>query len=128
MSSKFLTAKYLGGLYLMSPLLLILPGCATRSWVSEQLNPVETRMTSIEQQISGTDARLVNLVSVQLKPLGTRVDNIEQRVSGVENRLASAESNILEIGSETEKALREFKNLRLERRLVRYEAGGLIQA
>jgi len=118
MSSKILTAKNMAGLYLLSPLLLILPGCATRSWVTEQLKPVGTRMTNIEQRISGTDARLVDLVSVQLKPIGTRVDNIGQRVSGVENRLASAESDISEIGSVTEKALREFKNLRLKKRLV----------
>ncbi len=125
MSSKFLTAKNLRGFNLMIPLLLILPGCATRSWVSEQLKPVGTRMATIEQQISetdsrlsGTHARLANLVSEQLKPFGTRVTSVEERMSGVENRLASAESDISEVGSETEKALREFKNLRLERRLV----------
>ena len=118
MSTKIVTAKNMAGLYLISPLLLILPGCATRSWVSEQLKPVGTRMTNIEQRISGTDARLVNLVSVQLKPIGTRVASVEERMSGVENRLASAEGDISNIGSETEKALRDFKNLRLERRLV----------
>ncbi len=125
MSSKFLTAKNLRGLYLMSPLLLVLPGCATRSWVSEQLNPVGTRMTKIEQRmsetdsrLSGTDARLASLVSVQLKPLGTRVAGIEQRMSGAENRLTSAERDISQVGAKTDETLRELKNLRLERRLV----------
>jgi OOP family OmpA-OmpF porin len=125
MSSKILTDKYLAGLYLMIPLLLILPGCATRSWVSEQLNPVGTRMTKIEQQmsetesrLSRTDARLATLDSKQLKPLGARVAGIEQRVSGVEDRMASAETNIFEMGSKTDEALKELKKLRLERRLV----------
>ncbi len=118
MSSKLFTAKIMTGLYLLSPLSLILPGCATRSWVTEQMKPVGTRMTNIEQRITGTDARLVDLVSVQLKPMGRRVDNIGQRVSDVENRLASAESDISEVDSKTEKVLREFKNLRLEKRVV----------
>jgi len=115
MLSKIVTAKNLSGLYLMSPLLLVLPGCiATRGWVSEQLNPVGTRMTKIEQRmsetdsrLSGTDARLANLVSVQLKPYGTRVANLEQRMSGAEDRLTSAERDISQIS-----------NLRLQRRLV----------
>ncbi len=116
MASKILTAKNFGGLYLMIPLLLILPGCiATRGWVSEQLKPVGTRMTNVEQrmsetesQLAGTDARLANSVSVQLKPLGTRVGGIEQRISAAEDRLTSAERDISS----------DFKNIRLERRLV----------
>ncbi len=116
MASKILTAKNLGGLYLMIPLLLILPGCiATRNWVSEQLNPVGTRMTNIEQRMSetesrlaGTNERLADLVSVQLNPLGTRVGGIEQRMSAAEDRLTSAERDISS----------DFKNIRMERRLV----------
>jgi len=132
MSSKFLTAKNLRGLYLMSPLLLVLPGCATRSWVSEQLNPVGTRMTKIEQRVSGTeswvsgaDVRINHLVSEQLKPLGARVAGIEQRMSGAEDRLTntedrltSGESDINQVRSKADKTLSDFKNLRLERRLV----------
>ncbi len=119
MSSKIFTAKILGRLYLMSPLLLILPGCiATRGWVSEQLKPVGTRMTNVEQRMSGTDASLAKMVSVQLKPLGTRVAGIEQRMSGAEDRLTSVERDISQVGSVTDKTLRDFKNLRLERRLV----------
>ncbi len=123
MSLKIITTKKLAGLYLLSPFLLVLPGClATRGWVSEQLKPVGTRVTNVEQQmsetqlrLSGRDQHLANLVSAQLKPLGTRVAGIDQRVSGVENRLASAEREISPVDVKT---LKDFKGLSLARRLV----------
>jgi outer membrane protein OmpA-like peptidoglycan-associated protein len=120
MLSKLLTAKTLGGLYLMSPLLLILPGClATRGWVSEQIKPVGTRMTNIEEKMALTDPQLAaNLVSQQVQPLKTRVTGVEQRVSGMEDRLASTESATSQVNSKADKILTEFKDLRLERRLV----------
>ena len=119
MSSKIIMAKNKIGLYLLSPLLLILPGCATRSWVSEQLNPVGTRMTKIEEKMALTNPQLAaNLVSQQVKPLKTRVISVEQRVSGVEDRLASTEREISQVSSKTDKTLKDFKDLRLSRRLV----------
>ena len=119
MLSKISTAQTLAGLYLISALLLFLPGClATRGWVSEQLKPVDTRMASIEREVSetksrlsGVDPRFAKAVATKLKHLDNRVVGTEQRVTGIENRLS-------QVSSKTEKTLTELKDFQLERRLV----------
>jgi OOP family OmpA-OmpF porin len=58
------------------------------------------------------------MVSQQVQPLKTRVNSIDQRVSGVEDRLASTEREIIQVSSKTDKTLKDFKDLRLSRRLV----------
>ncbi len=126
MLSKFSTSKNLAGLFLMSLLLLILPGClATRGWVNQQLKPVGTRVTNVEQEMSetksrvaGVDPRFAETVSQQLKHFGTRVASAETRVHGMENRLASTEHYIKQVSSKNGKTQMDFKDLRLERRLV----------
>ncbi len=126
MLSKFSTSKNLAGLFLMSLLLLILPGClANRGWVNQQLKPVGTRVTNVEQEMSetksrvaGVDPRFAETVSQQLKHFGTRVASAETRVHGMENRLASTEHYIKQVSSKNGKTQMDFKDLRLERRLV----------
>lgn len=126
MKPKILTAKPSMWLFLMSPLLLILPGCiATRSWVNEQLDPVGTRVSNLEQRVSSTesvvatgDAHYVGLITDQVNPVRNRVTAMEHQVSAMDDRLTSAERDIQQVGAKADVALVNYNDLRLERRLV----------
>lgn len=77
---------------LVAPLLcgIVLQGCvATRNWVTEQITPISSRVSSAEGRLGQTEGRL----------------------SGAEGRLA-------EVDAKAEKALSSLANLRLQRRFV----------
>lgn len=69
-----------------------LSGCATKSYVREQIEPVSQRVGALEAQLQQTDQTAkAALAEAQghtqrLDQLNSRVDGIEQRVQAQENR------------------------------------------
>ncbi len=69
-----------------------LSGCATKSYVQEQIAPVSQRVTTLETQLQQTDQTAkAALAEAQghtqrLDQLNSRVDSAEQRILSQENR------------------------------------------
>ncbi len=69
-----------------------LGGCATKSYVQEQIAPVAQRVTALETQLQQTDQTAkAALAEAQghtqrLDQLNSRVDSAEQRILAQENR------------------------------------------
>lgn len=69
-----------------------LGGCATKSYVREQIAPVSQRVDALEAQLQQTDQTAkAALAEAQghtqrLDQLNSRVDGVEQRVQAQENR------------------------------------------
>ncbi|MBB4617231.1 hypothetical protein [Sphingomonas abaci] len=87
----------------LSPLALVLlagpvlGGCATKSYVREQIAPVSARVDTLETQLQATDGTAkqalteAQAASAQAQQQGQRVDQINGRVDGVEQRLQEQE-------------------------------------
>lgn len=73
-------------------------GCATKSYVREQIAPVSQRVDTLEVRLQETDgvakAALAEAqaASGQLQANGQRLDQLTGRVDGVEQRLRAQES------------------------------------
>ncbi len=76
--------------------LLLLSGCiATRSWVGEQMSPVNDRIARLEGQLGQVDSRL----------------------PPIENRLAATEKQAAQAEAKADQGANRITNLRLEKRL-----------
>ena len=75
-----------------------LGGCATKSYVREQIAPVSQRGDSLEARLQATDGTAkqalteAQAASAQLQSTGQRVDQLNGRVDGVEQRLQAQEA------------------------------------
>ena len=75
-----------------------LGGCATKSYVREQIAPVSQRVDSLEARLQATDGTAkqalteAQAASAQLQSTGQRVDQLNGRVDGVEQRLQAQEA------------------------------------
>jgi outer membrane murein-binding lipoprotein Lpp len=91
-SSKFVPAMLIlvGGVGLS--------GCATKSYVREQIAPVSQRVDTLEARLQETDGTAkaalaeAQAASGQLQASGQRLDQLNGRVDGVEQRLQAQES------------------------------------
>jgi len=74
-----------------------LGGCATKSFVREQIAPVSQRVDSLEQRLQQTDGTAkqalaeAQAASGQSQANGQRLDQLTGRVDGVEQRLTVQE-------------------------------------
>lgn len=74
-----------------------LGGCATKSYVREQIAPVSDRVASLETKLQETDGTAkaalaeAQAASGQAQANGQRLDQLTGRVDGVEQRLAAQE-------------------------------------
>jgi murein lipoprotein len=75
-----------------------LSGCATKSYVREQIAPVSQRVDSLETRLQETDGTAkaalaeARAASGQLQGNGQRLDQLTGRVDSVEQRLQAQES------------------------------------
>ena len=75
-----------------------LGGCATKSYVREQIAPVSQRVDSLETRLQATDATAKSALaeapaaSQQSQGNGQRLDQLNGRVDSVEQRLQAQES------------------------------------
>jgi murein lipoprotein len=75
-----------------------LSGCATKSFVREQIAPVTQRVDTLETRLQETDGTAktalaeARAASGQLQNNGQRLDQLSGRVDGVEQRLQAQES------------------------------------
>ncbi|MDB5662159.1 MAG: hypothetical protein JWM38_2489 [Sphingomonas bacterium] len=75
-----------------------LGGCATKSYVREQIAPVSQRVDTLETRLQETDGTAkaalaeARAASGQLQNNGQRLDQLTGRVDGVEQRLQAQES------------------------------------
>jgi outer membrane murein-binding lipoprotein Lpp len=75
-----------------------LSGCATKSFVREQIAPVSQRVDTLEARLQETDGTAkaalaeARAASGQLQSNGQRLDQLTGRVDGVEQRLQAQES------------------------------------
>ncbi len=75
-----------------------LGGCASKSYVREQIAPVSQRVDTLETQLRQTDGTAkaalaeAQAASGQLQSAGQRLDQINGRVDGVEQRLQAQEA------------------------------------
>jgi murein lipoprotein len=87
-----------------SPLLLVtlasaigLGGCATKSYVREQIAPVNQRVSALETKLQETDGTAkqalqeAQAASGQAQNNGQRLDQLSSRVDGVDQRLTVQE-------------------------------------
>ena len=96
--SRFLLAVLLG-FFLTS-----LPGCvATRNWVREHIQPMETRISAGEERLDQTDGK---------------IDGMGRRISEVDGRISQVDGRVTQVDAKTEQALQRLANLRMERRLI----------
>ncbi|MEH3038196.1 MAG: hypothetical protein PGN23_17145 [Sphingomonas adhaesiva] len=74
-----------------------LAGCATKSYVREQVAPVSARVGALETQLQATDGTAkqalaeAQAASGQVQQHGQRLDQLNGRVDGVEQRLQEQE-------------------------------------
>lgn len=74
-----------------------LGGCATKSYVRDQIAPVSQRVDAIETQLQATDGTAkqalaeAQAASAQSQQHGQRLDQLNGRVDGVEQRLQQQE-------------------------------------
>jgi murein lipoprotein len=75
-----------------------LSGCATKSFVREQIAPVSQRVDSLETRLQTTDGTAkaalaeAQAATGQLQNSGQRIDQLTGRVDGVEQRLQAQEA------------------------------------
>ncbi|OWK29849.1 hypothetical protein [Sphingomonas mucosissima] len=75
-----------------------LGGCATKSYVREQIAPVSQRVDTLETRLQETDGTAkaalaeAQAASGQLQTSGQRLDQLNGRVDSVEQRLQAQES------------------------------------
>jgi outer membrane murein-binding lipoprotein Lpp len=75
-----------------------LGGCATKSYVREQVAPVSQRVDTLEAKLQETDGTAKSALaeaqaaSGQLQASGQRLDQLNGRVDGVEQRLQAQEA------------------------------------
>lgn len=75
-----------------------LGGCASKSYVREQIAPVSQRVDALETRLQETDGTAkqalteAQAASGQLQANGQRLDQINSRVDGVEQRLQAQEA------------------------------------
>jgi outer membrane murein-binding lipoprotein Lpp len=75
-----------------------LGGCASKSYVREQIAPVSQRVDTLEAKLQETDGTAkaalaeAQAASGQLQASGQRLDQLTGRVDGVEQRLQAQES------------------------------------
>jgi hypothetical protein len=75
-----------------------LGGCATKSYVREQIAPVSQRVDTLEVRLQETDGAAkaalaeARAASGQSQANGQRLDQLTGRVDGVEQRLSAQES------------------------------------
>ncbi|MDB5689856.1 MAG: hypothetical protein JWL91_1732 [Sphingomonas bacterium] len=75
-----------------------LSGCATKSFVREQIAPVSQRVDTLEARLQETDGTAkaalaeARAASGQLQNNGQRLDQLTGRVDGVEQRLQAQEA------------------------------------
>lgn len=75
-----------------------LGGCATKSYVREQIAPVSQRVDTLEAKLQETDSTAkaalaeAQAASGQLQTNGQRLDQLNGRVDGIEQRLRAQEA------------------------------------
>ncbi len=75
-----------------------LAGCASKSYVREQIAPVSQRVDTLEAKLQETDGTAkaalaeAQAASGQLQNSGQRLDQLTGRVDGVEQRLQAQEA------------------------------------
>ena len=75
-----------------------LGGCATKSYVREQIAPVSQRVDALEAKLNETDGTAKTALSQaqaasgQAQNNGQRLDQLSSRVDGLEQRMAQAQS------------------------------------
>lgn len=75
-----------------------LGGCATKSYVREQIAPVSQRVDTLEAKLQETDGTAkaalaeAQAASGQLQSSGQRLDQLNGRMDGVEQRLQAQEA------------------------------------
>jgi murein lipoprotein len=74
-----------------------LSGCATKSYVREQIQPVSERVGVLEQKLQETDGTAKSALaeaqaaSQQSQANGQRLDQLTGRVDGIDQRLSAQE-------------------------------------
>lgn len=68
-----------------------LSGCATKSYVREQIAPVSQRVDTLEARLQETDGT-AKAALAEAQANGQRIDQINGRVDGVEQRLQAQEA------------------------------------
>ncbi|GAA0462261.1 MULTISPECIES: hypothetical protein [Sphingomonas] len=68
-----------------------LSGCATKSYVREQIAPVSQRVDTLEARLQETDGT-AKAALAEAQANGQRLDQINGRVDGVEQRLQAQEA------------------------------------
>jgi outer membrane protein OmpA-like peptidoglycan-associated protein len=101
MISRFMSRKKIAAFVFVS-CLVPFQGCATRSWVGDQISPMNDRISKLEGQVGQVESRL---------------PAVENRLTAAENRIAQVTSKADETDAKADKALMNISNLRLERRL-----------
>lgn len=86
----------------LAPVVLVLgvavSGCATKSYVREQIAPVSQRVDTLEARLQETDTTAktalaeAQAASAQLQGNGQRLDQLNGRVDGMEQRMQAQES------------------------------------
>jgi murein lipoprotein len=66
-------------------------GCATKSYVREQIAPVSQRVDTLETRLQETDGT-AKAALAEAQANGQRLDQINGRVDGVEQRLQAQEA------------------------------------
>lgn len=90
-ASKFAPALLLAGA-------VALGGCATKSFVREQIAPVSQRVDTLEAKLQETDSTAKSALaeaqaaSGQLQQSGQRLDQLNGRVDSIEQRLQAQEA------------------------------------
>jgi outer membrane murein-binding lipoprotein Lpp len=75
-----------------------LGGCATKSYVRDQIAPVSQRVDALEAKLNETDGTAKSALSQaqaaagQAQNNGQRLDQLSSRVDGLEQRMAQAQS------------------------------------
>ena len=98
-----ISTKFLSGLVIAVPALL-LQGCvATQDWVREQLTPTESRVGKLEGD---------------LQQMSTRLAATENRLASAEGRIGQVDAKVDQVSTKADKALNSISNLRLDRKLL----------
>jgi len=94
-------------LWLVSALAIIIvigtSGCATKKYVGEQIVPVTDRISKAESRLGQTEGQIVKL---------------EERATAQEGKISKVEGDLSKIDAKAERALANFSNLKLERRVT----------
>ena len=94
----YLSASKLTPAMLLLAGTVALGGCATKSFVREQIAPVSQRVDALEAKLQETDSTAkqalaeAQAASGQLQNTGQRLDQLNGRVDGIEQRLQAQEA------------------------------------